>query len=985
MYLWMPTLLRKERKMRSTISSGRTCTAIAWLTLTLTAFCLCSGTAIAQDTPIPASAALTSAGCNGQDLSDGSDSARNDPVWTPILKDPLHPFPSDVTILEGRVLGNNEKFQSRTLLPRESTTDQAPSEVAEEDLPWNHFTHDKTLDVVPDPGYKHLLSSFVLADGTVQSHEAMEVEWENGSVGSEVVNDNIVRAEDFVWGGLPTFAWASVGDRVWIAGRWIFDCGHPGSGDVAHVEYSTEIHPPRVMVVFRLNHRVSLLKTGLEGDQATGEAAPSTWLPVTGGSTILPVTEADILVSGNGGGANDICNLINRHISIVSGHIDDCALTSPVIPVNDRNYVFDVYPPGTNFDPSQKQGNGNYPVNPPSSTAALQWKIIDRFNILPTHTCGKGASESTGAPCVTVDPILCLVDNNTKAPTQDESTTCPDVPAFPTRLRVILPFKGSSANAFAQSILLGWDDVPGTQNDYGVQGVNQTNEIRLHKLTVLKNGESFLHDGDWRVFTDVGGQWRYLSDRQFFDQNSSGDNVCHGDSLLENGDSAPDCFQFDNHPWIVSTPPGMPIHVAVGGYESDDVDSHFCYQVDNYFNGGTCEASILAGFALLHANDDRLGTLEFDLDPSAGYQQIVPGSLPYDASSNGLTFETVKLDDACNDVKSVTNDSGKDCGIDGLAYRVEFTVTPVAAPSAPTSSALKTGSPSYTDANTQTLFVGASTALSVSTSSTSNVGFQYRFIPDGGAPPTYNLFVFPFPFHWLWTDFAAGPRHDVPLNGGFGGDGGYTIQYSAEADDCGNLFACGLTEPRHSTHLVLDTTPPVSTIVQPAAASYPHSATLTLGYSLSDGNGSGVASFTPTMDGSPTLPDGHGLSSGQSINLLTEMTLGTHVFSISATDNVGNTGSTSVTFTVIVTPDSIKGDVSQFLGAGKIKNNGEANSLLAKLNAAANARAAGRCDTANNIYQAFINELNAQSGKGVDAAAAAIMIADALYLIAHCP
>jgi hypothetical protein len=121
------------------------------------------------------------------------------------------------------------------------------------------------------------------------------------------------------------------------------------------------------------------------------------------------------------------------------------------------------------------------------------------------------------------------------------------------------------------------------------------------------------------------------------------------------------------------------------------------------------------------------------------------------------------------------------------------------------------------------------------------------------------------------------------------------------------------------------------------------------------------------------------------INLLTQLILGAHTFSVTATDNVRNTGTTAVTFTVIVTPDSIKGDVSQFLGARQIKNNGEANSLLAKLNAAANARAAGHCGTANNIYQAFINELNAQSGKGVDAAAAAIMTGDAQYLMAHCP
>jgi hypothetical protein len=70
---------------------------------------------------------------------------------------------------------------------------------------------------------------------------------------------------------------------------------------------------------------------------------------------------------------------------------------------------------------------------------------------------------------------------------------------------------------------------------------------------------------------------------------------------------------------------------------------------------------------------------------------------------------------------------------------------------------------------------------------------------------------------------------------------------------------------------------------------------------------------------------------------------------------------------------------------GGIKNAGEANALLAKLNAAAKARAARNCTTAKNIYQAFISELQAQSGKDVDAVAAAIMIADAQYLIAHCP
>jgi hypothetical protein len=92
-----------------------------------------------------------------------------------------------------------------------------------------------------------------------------------------------------------------------------------------------------------------------------------------------------------------------------------------------------------------------------------------------------------------------------------------------------------------------------------------------------------------------------------------------------------------------------------------------------------------------------------------------------------------------------------------------------------------------------------------------------------------------------------------------------------------------------------------------------------------------------------------------------------------------------VSFSIVVTADSIKQDVNQFLAAGLIKSAGLANSLLGKLNAAADARSRGECGTAANQYSAFIDALQAQAGKGVDANAAAIMIADAQYLIANCP
>jgi hypothetical protein len=185
--------------------------------------------------------------------------------------------------------------------------------------------------------------------------------------------------------------------------------------------------------------------------------------------------------------------------------------------------------------------------------------------------------------------------------------------------------------------------------------------------------------------------------------------------------------------------------------------------------------------------------------------------------------------------------------------------------------------------------------------------------------------------------------------------------------------------------MILDSTAPVTTIAQPQAISYVHSATLTLNYSISDGGGSGVATSTPTIDGSPTLPGNISLENGQPIHLLTELPLGTHTFSANAVDNVGNAQSASVIFTIIVTPDSIKDDVRQFLQSGAIKRPTFANLLLTVLKAAARQRQNGHCAAARALYNAFLHELQVQSGKSVDTSAAQIMMTDAQYLIAHCP
>ena len=181
----------------------------------------------------------------------------------------------------------------------------------------------------------------------------------------------------------------------------------------------------------------------------------------------------------------------------------------------------------------------------------------------------------------------------------------------------------------------------------------------------------------------------------------------------------------------------------------------------------------------------------------------------------------------------------------------------------------------------------------------------------------------------------------------------------------------------------VDKKAPVIAISSPAATSYLHNSTLTLGYTVNDG-GSGVATIGPTLDGAGSV-GGHGLASGQAINLLTEVASGSHVFAVHTADAVGNTSDASVSFQVVVTADSIRDEVGLFRTDGDITKQGIAQSLLAKLAAAQSSRAGGDCATAANQYGAFVNEVQAQAGKAIDNAVAAILIADAQYLIAHCP
>jgi hypothetical protein len=277
----------------------------------------------------------------------------------------------------------------------------------------------------------------------------------------------------------------------------------------------------------------------------------------------------------------------------------------------------------------------------------------------------------------------------------------------------------------------------------------------------------------------------------------------------------------------------------------------------------------------------------------------------------------------------------------------------------PPSTTATLSGPTYADGGVT--FVSGATTVSLSATQNSiadhfgQLTTYYRVYAAGAVPGSFSQYAGPFAL-------------SAP-------DGPQIVEYRS-------VDALGNVEGTRTLALTLDTTAPSVTITQPVATTYPHSGTITLVYGATD-VGSGLASTVATLDGQTTLA-GHGLDSGQVINLLTELAVGDHVFQVTALDHLGNGSAPSVTFSIVVTAESIKDDVRYFLSVGAVTQD-EGTSLLKKLAAAAKYRAVGDCVDANATYRAFINELTAQSGKKVAATAAAIMIADAQYLISHCP
>ncbi len=83
--------------------------------------------------------------------------------------------------------------------------------------------------------------------------------------------------------------------------------------------------------------------------------------------------------------------------------------------------------------------------------------------------------------------------------------------------------------------------------------------------------------------------------------------------------------------------------------------------------------------------------------------------------------------------------------------------------------------------------------------------------------------------------------------------------------------------------------------------------------------------------------------------------------------------------------ESIVTQVNQYCAGGQISDKGTCNSLLQKLQGAIEARDRGQPDVACNKLNAFVNEVQAQSGKKIDPAAAQVLINMVTPLCAPAP
>jgi hypothetical protein len=409
-----------------------------------------------------------------------------------------------------------------TVAPTGSNGNNQPASIAHSDFPGDHFAHDVTFHLVPDPEYQWVLgtANYFANEAHPEDREngRLEVEWEAQNDVAEVFQDiyelplsppkQPQLRYDQGDRGLPRFAIPTVGDRVYVVGRWILDSGHPTEGA------RTEIHPPRLVATMRKYHTAIDLNFKDQGNRRTR------------------ASQVDIYVSGHGGGAN-------RFLDNLSAALNGGKRIKDVLNSGDQA-IYDQPGPFSAMMLSRYYEDLSVPIDRAcdflgDQEACAIGKVIE-FGV-PKGLAGRAGPSGISLPNLgnlgvrgpewraindmdyefdvplpprpegATDIVTEVFDQPQHTSTVKEIVTLLDTPDPRTglpRAHVKLPFKGADNGIYARTLKFAWNvwSPPGTHYRISLS------------LKVRDNGEETASrgGGNWELWTDICGQWLYLTD-----------------------------------------------------------------------------------------------------------------------------------------------------------------------------------------------------------------------------------------------------------------------------------------------------------------------------------------------------------------------------------------------------------------------------------------------------------------------------------------
>jgi len=353
-----------------------------------------------------------------------------------------------------------------------------PAFISHADWPGTHFGHDLNLDIVPDYAYQWILAdgNFV-GDLSASATARLEMEWETQNAGSP-----------FTYGtgqiGVPLWATATAGDRVFVVGRWVMDNGHPDSGD------RTEIHPVRALATMRKRN---------------------TAVPFGTLGAMTRAGQVDVYVSGHGGGANGFPDSLDTTLDndgegggILRNILNDTALNVYERPGPASGAIADLFSAFFYL-------SGAPTIYSTAGPSAFGWSngaLVRPINDMDYDF----DAPLPAAPAGAVNPRVAVITHpeHSTAVTELITYTNPDpTTGLPTTAHVHLPYKGADNGIYARTLLFSWDAFSPPGEHYQIQLLDVRPTSFSFNVTGLSQVPN--NPGRWDLFADVCGQWYNLS------------------------------------------------------------------------------------------------------------------------------------------------------------------------------------------------------------------------------------------------------------------------------------------------------------------------------------------------------------------------------------------------------------------------------------------------------------------------------------------